>query len=91
MDCSVYPSHRRGRNTYGQLGAGDTEDRLDEADEELVTVDLGDSAALAIAAGESHVCVLLTDSTMKVKSPANYVLLILSHPASIWHTVIEAQ
>lgn len=63
-------SPRRGRNTYGQLGTGDTEDRLDDADDELVTVDLGDSAALAISAGESHVCALLTDSAMKVKAAA---------------------
>lgn len=59
-------SLRRGRNTYGQLGAGDNEDRLDEADEELVAVALGDSSALAISAGESHVCALLADATMKV-------------------------
>ena len=65
-DCSVIPFRLRGRNTYGQLGTGDNEDRLDEADEDVVAVDLGESQAVDIAAGESHVCASLADATVKV-------------------------
>ncbi|CAM9224093.1 unnamed protein product [Ascophyllum nodosum] len=54
-----------GRNNHGQLGTGDNEDRLDEADEDVVAVDLGESQAVDIAAGESHVCASLADATVK--------------------------
>ena len=68
-----------GDNSSGQLGQGDTVNRGDqsgEMGENLSTVDLGtdiDSHALtpslkaypAIAAGQSHVCVVITDGTVK--------------------------
>lgn len=56
---------RRGRNTWGQLGAGDSDDRLDGSDLPLVAVDLDGSVATSIAAGEGHVCALLDDDTVK--------------------------
>ena len=63
----MIPCRLRGRNTYGQLGTGDNEDRLDEADEDVVAVDLGESEALGIAAGDDHVCASFTDGTVKVQ------------------------
>lgn len=64
--CVVTPTRkRRGRNTYGQLGAGDSDDRLDGSGLELVTVDLDGSVATAIAAGEGHACALLDDASVK--------------------------
>ena len=56
----------RGRNTWGQLGTGDDEDRLDDGNKALKAVDLGGSSAIAIAAGEAHVCVLTKDKSVKV-------------------------
>lgn len=56
----------RGRNKSGQLGRGDTQDVLDEDGVAATAVDLGDSSASAIAAGESHVCALLDDNSVKV-------------------------
>lgn len=58
----------RGRNTYGQLGRGDTQDVLDEDDVAATAVDLGGSSASAIAAGEGHVCALLDDASVKVST-----------------------
>lgn len=55
----------RGRNTHGQLGTGDSDDRLDGSGAELVAVDLDGSVATAIAAGESHTCALLDDDSIK--------------------------
>ncbi|CAN0188731.1 unnamed protein product, partial [Ectocarpus fasciculatus] len=54
-----------GRNTHGQLGTGDSDDRLDGSGAELVAVDLDGSVATAIAAGESHTCALLDDDSIK--------------------------
>ncbi|CAN0089640.1 unnamed protein product [Scytosiphon promiscuus] len=54
-----------GRNTWGQLGVGDSNDRLDGSGLELAAVDLDGSVASAIAAGEGHVCALLDDATVK--------------------------
>lgn len=55
----------RGRNTWGQLGVGDSDDRMDGSGVELAAVDLDGSAASAIAAGEGHVCALLDDASVK--------------------------
>ncbi|CAN0464733.1 unnamed protein product, partial [Laminaria digitata] len=54
-----------GRNTWGQLGTGDAEDRLDDSGAALVAVDLDGSSPTAIAAGEDHVCVLNQDNSVK--------------------------
>ncbi|CBJ30978.1 conserved unknown protein [Ectocarpus siliculosus] len=54
-----------GRNTHGQLGTGDSDDRLDGNGLALVAVDLDGSVATAIAAGESHTCALLDDDSIK--------------------------
>ncbi|WP_411024150.1 RCC1 domain-containing protein, partial [Salmonella sp. s58408] len=54
-----------GRNTWGQLGTGDDEDRLDDGNKVLKSVNLGGSSAIAIAAGEAHVCVLTKDKSVK--------------------------
>jgi len=65
-----------GRNTNGQLGIGDTNDRGDGANEmgaNLPTVDLGTGkTATQIAAGNTHTCALLNDGTVKCwGNPAN--------------------
>ncbi|CAM9224014.1 unnamed protein product [Ascophyllum nodosum] len=70
-----------GRNTYGQLGTGDSEDLLDEADEEVVAVDLGESQAVGIAAGESHVCARLADATVKVQYGE---VDVVNHRCAVW-------
>ena len=58
-----------GRNQYGQLGIGDTEDRGDNPDEmgdALPTVDLGtDRTAVAISAWSTHTCALLDNGDAK--------------------------
>lgn len=54
-----------GRNTWGQLGTGDRADRLDGDIAGLVTVNLDGSSAKSIAAGETHVCVLNQDTSLK--------------------------
>ncbi|MEM9666492.1 MAG: hypothetical protein AAF970_16270, partial [Bacteroidota bacterium] len=58
-----------GRNTDGQLGLGDTDDRGDDEDEmgdDLPAVDLGTGrTATAIIAGNLHTCALLDDSSLK--------------------------
>eukprot|EP00903_Cladosiphon_okamuranus_P020591 g18901.t2 len=54
-----------GRNKWGQLGAGDSDDRLDGSGVPLVAVDLDGSVAASIAAGEGHVCALLDDDSVK--------------------------
>lgn len=56
---------RRGRNTWGQLGTGDSDDRLDGSGLDLVAVDLDGSVATSIAGGEGHVCALLDDASVK--------------------------
>ena len=55
----------RGRNTWGQLGAGD-EDRLDDPNEKLVAVDLDVSSPFAMAAGEAHVYIVDKNKSVKV-------------------------
>ncbi|CAM9805044.1 unnamed protein product, partial [Hapterophycus canaliculatus] len=54
-----------GRNTWGQLGVGDSDDRLDGSGAALAPVDLDGSVASAIAAGEGHMCALLDDASVK--------------------------
>ena len=69
MQHKIYvPSSRagRGRNTWGQLGAGDDEDRLDDPNQKLVAVDLDGSSPVAIAAGEAHVCIIDKNKSVKV-------------------------
>jgi len=53
-----------GDNGLGQLGAGDTEDRMDEPGEEPSTVALGASAT-ALAAHHHHACAILEDGTVR--------------------------
>jgi alpha-tubulin suppressor-like RCC1 family protein len=56
-----------GNNQVGQLGGGAREDRGDQAEEmgdSLVPVDLA-GTAVAIDAGERHVCALLEDQSVK--------------------------
>ena len=77
----MIPFRLRGRNTYGQLGTGDSEDLLDEADEEVVAVDLGESQAVGIAAGESHVCARLADATVKVQYGE---VDVVNHRCAVW-------
>ncbi|CAN0129916.1 unnamed protein product [Pylaiella littoralis] len=54
-----------GRNNWGQLGTGDSDDRLDGSNLELVAVDLNGSVAVEIAAGEGHTCARLEDASIK--------------------------
>ncbi|MFN3199699.1 MAG: MopE-related protein [Bradymonadia bacterium] len=58
-----------GRNTSGQLGLGDTEDRGDNPNEmgdRLGTVDLGTGrTAVRVDAGGKHTCAILDDGTVK--------------------------
>jgi len=58
-----------GENDDGELGTGDTDDRGDNRDEmgaNLAFVDLGTGrTAVALAAGEEHVCALLDNATVK--------------------------
>lgn len=57
-----------GRNYYGQLGQGDTNDRGDKTrlGNNLKPVDLGlDKKALAVSAGFQHTCSILNDQTVK--------------------------
>jgi alpha-tubulin suppressor-like RCC1 family protein len=57
-----------GRNAYGQLGQGDTNNRGDEADElaNLSNIDLGAGrSAVQISAGGQHTCALLDDDSVK--------------------------
>jgi cysteine-rich repeat protein len=58
-----------GRNSMGQLGLGDTEDRGDQVGEmgdALPAVDLGTGKrAVAITAGDEHTCALLADGSLK--------------------------
>ncbi len=56
-----------GRNHYGQLGAGNTEDRGDqpnEMGENLPAVDLGEKA-ISLAVGNFHACALLENRKIK--------------------------
>jgi alpha-tubulin suppressor-like RCC1 family protein len=58
-----------GRNSHGQLGYGDVEDRGDELGEmgdSLLPVDLGEGrTATALAAGKDHTCALLDNAAVK--------------------------
>jgi len=60
-----------GRNYFGQLGLGDTQDRGDQADElgdnpSWKAVDFGTGrTAKAITAGSNHACAILDDSSVK--------------------------
>ena len=58
-----------GKNNYGQLGQGNTNDLGDAASEmgnNLTAVDLGtDKSALQVVTGADHTCALLDDSTVK--------------------------
>ncbi len=58
-----------GRNTEGQLGLGNTDNRGDgvsEMGDNLPAVDLGTGkTALAVSAGRGHTCALLNDNTVK--------------------------
>ncbi|MFN3217003.1 MAG: hypothetical protein ACE367_10945 [Acidimicrobiales bacterium] len=58
-----------GRNTTGQLGAGDVEHRGDQTGEmgdALLPVDLGgDRSVAAITAGGNHACALLDDGSLR--------------------------
>lgn len=57
-----------GRNSYGQLGLGDTAARGDgpgEMGDALPAVDLGAGRAVALAAGSLHTCALLDDGRVK--------------------------
>ena len=58
-----------GRNSYGQLGLGDTNSRGDGSNEmgdNLPVVDLGTGrTATAIAAGQYHTCALLDNASVK--------------------------
>ena len=58
-----------GRNTFGELGLGDTSHRGDQAGEmgdALTAVDLGTGrAATALAIGSQHSCALLDNGTVK--------------------------
>jgi len=70
--CAVFEDGRLqcwGRNDFGQLGLGDTEDRGDEPGEmgdALPFVDLGDGVrAVAVTGGFKHTCALLDDGRVK--------------------------
>ena len=58
-----------GRNDYGQLGLGDTDNRGDESDEmgnELSSVNLGaDFEAVEMSLGHGHSCFLSTSGNVK--------------------------
>jgi alpha-tubulin suppressor-like RCC1 family protein len=58
-----------GRNDFGQLGQGDTNNRGDNAGEmgdNLLAINLGTGrTAIAIAAGGDHMCALLDNATVK--------------------------
>ena len=49
-----------GKNTYGQLGVGDTTDRNSPT-----AVSLGSSTVKAVALGGSHTCAILNDDSVK--------------------------
>lgn len=65
----------RGRNSNGQLGTGDSDDRLDGKNSDLVAVDLGTSSVTAIAAGGEHTCALIDDGSVKVCESENVYLV----------------
>ncbi|KAJ1493736.1 regulator of chromosome condensation 1/beta-lactamase-inhibitor protein II [Baffinella frigidus] len=58
-----------GYNAYGELGLGDTANRGDDADEmgvNLPPVALGENlVAVAVAAGQSHTCVIVNTGALK--------------------------
>ena len=57
-----------GRNSTGQLGLGDTDNRGDEADQmgdDLPFVDLGDFTVKQISLGAAHTCALLSNDKIK--------------------------
>ncbi|CAB1102808.1 unnamed protein product [Ectocarpus sp. CCAP 1310/34] len=58
-----------GRNNYGALGLGDTDDRgqtNDTMGDQLPSVDLGTGhTALAVAAGRHHTCAILNNEALK--------------------------
>ena len=67
-----------GRNSYGQLGLGDRNDRGDGANEmgdNLPAVSLGTGrTAKAISAGGHHTCALLDDNSVKCWGGNSYQL-----------------
>lgn len=75
-----------GRNTYGQLGLGDTVTRGNDAGEmgpALPAVNLGQGAAvISIAAGYDHTCAVLSDGRVKCWGKNNYGQLGLGDAAS---------
>jgi alpha-tubulin suppressor-like RCC1 family protein len=72
-----------GRNTFGQLGLGDEEDRGDgprEMGDWLPAVDLGRGRrALSVEAGGQHTCALLDDGGLKCWGRNTYGALGLGH------------
>jgi alpha-tubulin suppressor-like RCC1 family protein len=82
-----------GRNSYGQLGLGDAEERGNEDGEmaALVDVDLGTGrTATAVAAGTFQTCVILDDGTVKCWGSNSMGSLGLGWPpdAAIGHALV---
>ena len=72
-----------GRNNYGQLGYGHTQDIGDaETLDEVDFVDLG-ARAIGISLGENHSCALLIGGQVKCWGQNNYGQLGLSHKNNI--------
>ncbi|WP_437681521.1 hypothetical protein [Sorangium sp. So ce131] len=77
-----------GHNAYGQLGLGSTTSYVGRASNEmgdnLAAVNLGTGkTAVAVAAGQSHTCAILSDSSAKCWGSNNIGQLGLGHANSV--------
>lgn len=72
-----------GRNSRGQLGVGDTDDRGDEPDELPSEVKLGDATVVHVSAGVNHTCALASSGDVFCWGRNDHGQLGLGHTLDI--------